>query len=354
MFGMSNLMLNDKELVGKLRGKFSICTLNVELTNICNLRCPLCVTGAGQNKTRQGLMDLEKFKKFMDRCAPLFDKVDFIGAGEPQINPFFLDFVEYVAKEKNIRVSSCTNGQIIKDPEAIVNSGLNTIFIDIDGLTPEQHSIYRIGSNLKQVLENVKRLIDAKEKLYSYFPEIVMDTLITSHNEKDYEKFISFARELGVNGIRFRSIHNTVSSDPDWLPTLPQYQNVKIDKPAECVFQNHITGLLSWNGDLHLCCMTSYHENGLTKFNAFEENKLLEKMNSDNFYKITKSAGNHAFCRDCVFVNYELFSENIEFNKPLERTWHYWWGKYGRNPKRLGKALSEKAKNLYNRLNIRH
>lgn len=59
--------MSNKKLIDILRDKFSNCTLNVELTNICNLRCPLCVTGAGQNKTRQGLMDLGKFKKFMDR-----------------------------------------------------------------------------------------------------------------------------------------------------------------------------------------------------------------------------------------------------------------------------------------------
>lgn len=340
--------MSNKKLIDILRDKFSNCTLNVELTNICNLRCPLCVTGAGQNKTRQGLMDLGKFKKFMDRCAPLFDRVDLIGTGEPQINPFFLNFVEYVAREKNIRVNCCTNGEIMKDPEALVNSGLNTIFIDVDGLNQEQHGIYRIGSNLEQVLENVKRLIEAKNKLYSYFPKIVIDTLITRHNEKDYELFISFARELGANGIRFRSIHDTISPDFDWLPALPQYQSVKIDKPSKCVFQECITGLLSWNGDLHLCCMTSYHANGLTKFNAFGENNLLERMNSDNFYKITKSAGHHAFCRDCVFVNYKLFGEYIDFNKQFERTWRYWLGKYGRNPKRFWEALSKKTKNFNN------
>lgn len=79
--------MNYEEAIKSLKKKFPFRELNVELTNICNLRCPLCFTGRGETEEPRGKMDYEKFVLFIDNCSFLFDKVSFIGSGDPGLHP---------------------------------------------------------------------------------------------------------------------------------------------------------------------------------------------------------------------------------------------------------------------------
>ena len=43
--------------------------LTVEPTNICNLQCPVCETGAGVLGRPKGYMSLDSFKKILDKAG---------------------------------------------------------------------------------------------------------------------------------------------------------------------------------------------------------------------------------------------------------------------------------------------
>ena len=161
--------------------------------------------------------------------------------------------------------------------------------------------------------------------VHSYYPMIYVDTLVSKHNEQDYERFIKLAEELGVNGIRFRSIIDPIHGTGDWEPTLPEYQHVKRSSPFKCYFQEAVTGTLTWNGDLRLCCLSPADEKPVTKLNVFEEDNLLEKLDSDKFHKLTMKAGHFPFCKECFFAKYEVFGREIDFNLPFNRSFLYWW-----------------------------
>jgi MoaA/NifB/PqqE/SkfB family radical SAM enzyme len=336
--------MNNNKLIEELRSKFPFRSLNVELTNICNLRCPLCFTGAGYNTSPRGTMDFNNFKRFMDTCHPLFDSVSFIGTGEPTIHPDFIRFVKYSAVEKQLTTYCCSNGHFKIEPEIIVNSGLRTIFIDMDGLTQSQQAIYRVGADLDKVVSNVRRLVETKRKLYSYFPMIYVDTLVTKHNERDLDEITEFARKLGVDGIRIRGIIDPLFGGSDWEATKPEYRHVKRDTVEECPFRNQIAGILAWNGDLHLCCLTSGHTEPVVKLNAFGEDDILNKLNSDKFYNLTRVAGHLPFCKDCSFISYELFERSTDFGLTMRRSVGYWVGKYGKHPLAMGRSLLRKMR----------
>ena len=307
--------MNSLNLIKSLRKKFVDRLLVVELTNTCNLRCPLCSTGSGFNKKQKGMLELDDYKRFMNICAPLFDTISFIGSGEPLLHPQFLEFVEYTAKQMKKTVTCCTNGTLIKDPKAIVKSGLHSIYIDLDGITQVQHQAYRIGSDLEIILDNVRELIRTKGALRSFYPKIYIDTLISKYNEHSYAGLIELAKKLGVNGIRFASMIDDLFRTTDRFPTLERFKHVKRTDAYDCRFKNAIAGILSWDGDLQLCCLTPHHKNPLSKLNVFRESNFLELMDSENFDALTKKAGDYPFCRDCFFRNYVTFEETITFDK---------------------------------------
>ena len=68
--------------------------LMLEPTNICNLRCPLCLTGNGTLNRPKGMMSLALFKKI---CKDVQDKIGMLilwNQGEPFINPDFYEMLK--------------------------------------------------------------------------------------------------------------------------------------------------------------------------------------------------------------------------------------------------------------------
>ncbi len=45
-------------------------SVNAELTNHCNLRCPECTSGSGLMTRERGFMDIELYKKVISELSP--------------------------------------------------------------------------------------------------------------------------------------------------------------------------------------------------------------------------------------------------------------------------------------------
>ena len=62
-------------------------TINIELTNMCNLRCPVCPTHFAMTRER-GFMDFELFKSIIDefKNVNLKPGIIMIFAGEPLLH----------------------------------------------------------------------------------------------------------------------------------------------------------------------------------------------------------------------------------------------------------------------------
>ncbi len=308
------MFTHDSKLRRRLLAKFPNRVLPVELTNICNLSCPLCSTGSGVNKKPKGTMIFENFRKVIDECAFLVDTVSLLGSGEPFLHPECLRFVHYVAKEKRKEVTCCSNGMMLPDPEEIVKSGLHEINIDIDGITQDQHEKYRVGADLNKILSNSERLVQAKKKLRSYFPRIYFDVIVSKYNENDYGRFIELTKKTKVDGIKFRGILDEIHKTEDWFPGRKEFRPVsKQGCRYDCSFKNDWAGILSWDGDVQLCCMSPNHVDPLIKFNAFKADNLLETLDSNEFYDLTKLAGELDFCKTCSFSSYDFYRNSIEF-----------------------------------------
>jgi pyruvate-formate lyase-activating enzyme len=318
--GNSPTQMGRKDVLRRLRKRFTYRRLNVELTNACMLRCPLCSTGSGFDKRPKGMMDFGDYRQFLDTCAALFDTIDFFGSGEPLMHPRFAEFVRYAARERRKFTTCSTNGMSMEDPDSIVESGLHEIQVAVDGLTQAQFQQYRVGGNLEAVLNNIKKLVDRKRRSRSVYPQVFISTLISRHNENEYNGFIKLAREIGVDGITLGSIFDDLLHTTDWFPRSARFRHIK--RPGggggfNCMFQDAFGGMLSWDGDLLFCCLSPNHRDPMVKVNVFREGDFLERIDWEHFYHLTRNAGTYAFCKDCVPANYITYSERIYFRRPL-------------------------------------
>lgn len=134
-------------------------TVSLELTTKCNLACPLCpthVVGRRTNRLAEEHVDRVLAAKRSLRTACLHV------LGEPLLHP---DVAGIVARleERGIRTHFGTNGlDLERHARDLVEAGLSSISIAIDGHEPKSYGRYRVGGDFERVLAGVRALLAAQ------------------------------------------------------------------------------------------------------------------------------------------------------------------------------------------------
>ena len=184
--------------------------LTVDVTNICNLRCPLCPTGVGAPGRRKGMMPLATFRKLIDDMGSYLISIDLFNWGEPLLNKDIYEMIAY-AHERDIVTSVSTNFHHFSEgsAEKLIASGLDVLILSIDGASQGSYEKYRIGGDFRKVIENVSLLVGKRKELGCLHPHICWQFLVMKHNEHEVEAARKMAAELGVDQITI---------DPAYLP----------------------------------------------------------------------------------------------------------------------------------------
>ena len=200
--------------------------LTVDVTNVCNLRCPLCPTGVGAPGRGKGSMSLATFKKIVDEMGKYLISIDLFNWGEPLLNPDVYEMIAY-AHKRGIVTSISSNFQYFNDraAEKLVASGLDNLILSIDGASQESYEKYRIGGDFQKAIDNISILVKAKKNHSAGHPYIYWQYLMMKHNENEIETARKLAEDLGVDKISFEHAYLPVSTEHEamkWLPENPK------------------------------------------------------------------------------------------------------------------------------------
>jgi radical SAM protein with 4Fe4S-binding SPASM domain len=171
----------------------------IDPINTCQLKCPLCPTGANRLNYKREMMSLGTFKIVIGKL-PFIKKIDLFNWGEPFLNPDILEMVKY-AHDRNIETRISTNFSFHKPDDfftGIIESGLCTLLISLDGTSQESYSQYRIGGNLDTVISNIKKMTLFKERLQSSRPEIIWQFIVNRANEHEIKMARRMSDDLKV------------------------------------------------------------------------------------------------------------------------------------------------------------
>lgn len=118
-------------LLGSERS-FRLTTLNVEVTNRCNLRCSYCPVNRDMAREKRDL-PFDRFVELLDRSPTVKTLLPFQW-GEPLLHPRIVEMIE-VATKRGIRTYVTTNGTLLDDAmnRALLRSGLARLTISVDG-----------------------------------------------------------------------------------------------------------------------------------------------------------------------------------------------------------------------------
>ena len=158
----------------------------IEPTNVCNLKCPVCPTTYGMDR-KLGFMEFGIFKSIIDDLTKYKKKptISMNFAGEPMLNKEIYKFVNY-AHINGFKTFISTNVTAINEnnSEKLINAGLSSIHLCVDGFSNKSHDTYRIGSDFKQI-KKILKLFAMQKKYNPEKLDISIQTLITSLSMKE-------------------------------------------------------------------------------------------------------------------------------------------------------------------------
>lgn len=182
----------------------------VEPTILCNLACRTCIRHNWEEE-RGGLMKEETFAAILDNVSQLSPRptLFFGGLGEPLFHKKTIDWIRR-AHAIGARTEIITNGTLLDERRSrqLIASGLDLLWVSIDGATPESYADVRLGAALPLVLENVSLFRKLRRGSHHPRPEIGVAFVAMRRNIDDLPAVLQMARNLGA---RHFSVSNVLA-----------------------------------------------------------------------------------------------------------------------------------------------
>jgi radical SAM protein with 4Fe4S-binding SPASM domain len=170
----------------------------------CNLRCQMCPIQFRKDGPPYGPPAFMKFEVFMRLIddMPQLRELHLQGLGEPMMHPRFADMVVH-ATRRGIRVTTNSNLTLLNPTRAerCVTSGLDTVFISIDGATATTYERIRVRAHLDRVLRNIDLLRDARRRFDSERPRLRMVMVLMRQNLHELPDLVRLAHQYGMESL---------------------------------------------------------------------------------------------------------------------------------------------------------
>lgn len=198
--------------------------VSVEPASVCQLRCPECPVGQGNQSQPQEpqtpFLTLDLWHRILLQIKPFAHTVQFYFQGEPLLNKALPQMIRE-AHEAGLYTIVSTNAQALTPElaENLVKAGLSRIIVSMDGLTEKTYSAYRVGGSLAQCQKALAYLRKAKVKRT---PVIELQVLRLRTNEQEWSAFRQQYQSLGADRLVFKTAqlydyedgHPLMPSDP--------------------------------------------------------------------------------------------------------------------------------------------
>lgn len=171
----------------------------VEPTTACNLNCRICMRTSWSEPT--GFMEMATYRRLIAglQAVPTLTKVAFWGLGEPLLHP---DIVEMVALAKGLGAQTelISNGLLLDRSmaEGLINAGLDTLVVSVDGGPADTCADTKSGSDLRVVQDNVQTLNAIRRAKDASCPQIGVEFVVTRHNVQQLPNLRRLAWAMGA------------------------------------------------------------------------------------------------------------------------------------------------------------
>ncbi len=181
---------------------------NVDLTNRCNLTCPVCFA----NANAQGYLyepDLDQVRVMLNALRnqrPVDGRVVQFSGGEPTLHPKFLEILAMAREMGFTHLQAATNGILIgaslEFAKKCKEAGLATLYLQFDGVTDDVYMKTRGEKLLERKMQVIENCRQAGMKIV-FVPTIVKG--LNDHQLGDILK-VAIDNVDTVSGISFQPV----------------------------------------------------------------------------------------------------------------------------------------------------
>jgi len=164
-------------------------SIDIDITNECNLRCGYCYHFTGPGDVKKDL-PRDEWLEFFDELGRCGVMNVCLAGGEPFIRKDLKEILSGIIKNR-MRFKLLSNGTLITDDMAsyIASTGrCDSIQVSIDGATPDVHDLSRGKGSFE-------RAIAGMQTLRGHRIPVTVRVTITRHNVMDLDRIASFLLE---------------------------------------------------------------------------------------------------------------------------------------------------------------
>lgn len=179
----------------------------IETGTACNIRCATCPTPQSSLARPPALMSVEVFKRVIDRVKDFVYFALLHSVGEPFLNPYLSEMIEY-ANKNNLYTFFSTNCTLLneKKTDEILKSGLDEIWLCLDGMTKETYEPFRAGANFETVMKNIRYFCAEKKRRGLVKPFVELQFIVTKLNQNQVGEARDFAKEMGIDRLHIKPL----------------------------------------------------------------------------------------------------------------------------------------------------
>lgn len=255
--------------------------LDIEPTNACNLKCPMCprtvLMREANNRLPVGFMDFDVYRDIVDQAASLgVSSIKLNWLGEPLLHPRIVDMVCYAKEKGIIDVMFNTNAVLLTEQVAseLIDAGLDKLFFSFDSPFKEEYENIRVGANYEQTLENIKALQLLKQKKGRRSPLTRVSMVLMPGSHSSLEHFVNL----------FRNIVDIVAYVEYRQPLIKEVEsyNDSIAQPPPIFACSQLWQrmFIAWDGEVVVCCVDSERE---LVVGNIKKNSIDEIWNNDKY-----------------------------------------------------------------------
>ena len=231
--------------------------LKVDISPVCNLRCPFCIHGTTDPKKRifnkRQRITVADFQRLVNEVKGRTSAMSLYYLGDPLTHPDLTELCA-VANEGKIYTYVSTNFSFQLSDEKIedlATCGLSHLKICVDGLTQEIYGRTRVGGRIETVINNLKRVCEARTRLKSKLV-VEVQYILNDDNRHQVDECRELMEKIGVDEM-------TTFEGADYTMEEIHPKNFEVLGPAKSgvipnCFWPYYFMTVKWNGDVIPCC----------------------------------------------------------------------------------------------------
>jgi MoaA/NifB/PqqE/SkfB family radical SAM enzyme len=225
-------------------------TVGVELTNVCQLRCPHCDAQNPAIRGKAGYMAEDTFTRLVAQLRALrVRNLRLIGGGEPLLHPKFASWVAQLRGLASL-VSITTNGQrLTPENSAAALAALDVIEVSVASDNAAGFAQSRTGGDFEELLQNLARLRRLRDRTRSR-TAIHIRVMLRPSEQPTVDRLLAFWQRYG-DVVSTQRLQDYFDQQGD------VFVRGKTEEHPPCVLPFRSLGV-SWDGSVPLCRVSAF------------------------------------------------------------------------------------------------